>query len=470
MYASNNNEWGSLMRKVDADVIVVGAGICGAHVATELAKLGLDVLLLDRQPIGHAGARWKNGIPLRMFAHANRGPGVAADLSHVVKGVVLGVGEDAPHRIRVDGPALVEANMALLIAEAQKVYENTSGRQILWETSVKNVELDRCETPNGLVLHDSQRRVFSLKAKLFVDASGMAAVLRKRSPYLAARCPQPDAHDICVAAQRSFAIKSQDRARVWMESVGTAPGIKFNRVAVAGGYSLLAVVVSEDLTEVSILAGALAEKGRPSGEMILRSFVRAQSWVGEELQGGASAIPLRQPYTHLVGPNIALVGDAACQVFSAHGSGVGLGLVAGKMLAESVKKAMARGDDIGSLRSLAHYSANFHRRMGGPVNLSVAFRRFGQKLEFHETRSLIQYGLMTESMLLCALEQRRTEFSPSDIARLFRGGRHAPQILKKLAPVLMRMPLIDALSSRYPRSQNVQALDRYDWIMQRLVA
>ena len=40
-----------------ADVVVVGAGPCGAHAAGELAQLGLDVIVIERRSRGEAGAQ-----------------------------------------------------------------------------------------------------------------------------------------------------------------------------------------------------------------------------------------------------------------------------------------------------------------------------------------------------------------------------------------------------------------------------
>ena len=61
-----------------------------------------------------------------------------------------------------------------------------------------------------------------------------------------------------------------------------------------------------------------------------------EPWLGESISGGSGVIPLRRPYARFTAPGLALVGDAACQVFPAHGSGIGMGLIAGRMLADAV--------------------------------------------------------------------------------------------------------------------------------------
>ena len=44
-----------MSEQYSADVVVVGAGICGGTVAKELAEAGLSVLVLE------AGPRWERG-------------------------------------------------------------------------------------------------------------------------------------------------------------------------------------------------------------------------------------------------------------------------------------------------------------------------------------------------------------------------------------------------------------------------
>ena len=52
--------------------------------------------------------------------------------------------------------------------------------------------------------------------------------------------------------------------------------------------------------------------------------------------GGQRAIPLGRPHDTLASDRVALVGDAARQVFSAHGSGIGAGMVAARMLVDAI--------------------------------------------------------------------------------------------------------------------------------------
>ena len=70
------------------------------------------------------------------------------------------------------------------------------------------------------------------------------------------------------------------------------------------------------------------------------------------------------------------MGDAACQVFPAHGSGIGMGLIAGRMLADAVADAVDPGDE----QVLWGYQAAFQHEFGGLLAAFDAFRRMSTVL------------------------------------------------------------------------------------------
>ena len=66
------------MTAMHADVIVVGAGSTGAAASALLAERGIQVICVERRPLGRAGARSINGVPRAAFRQAGvalPGPG-----------------------------------------------------------------------------------------------------------------------------------------------------------------------------------------------------------------------------------------------------------------------------------------------------------------------------------------------------------------------------------------------------------
>jgi glycine/D-amino acid oxidase-like deaminating enzyme len=57
-------------RHVAADAVVLGGGTSGVNAALQLARIGLDVALLEQRRMGAGGARWLNGVLAWQFERA----------------------------------------------------------------------------------------------------------------------------------------------------------------------------------------------------------------------------------------------------------------------------------------------------------------------------------------------------------------------------------------------------------------
>ena len=146
---------------------------------------------------------------------------------------------------------------------------------------------------------------------------------------------------------------------------------------VAGGYSIVNVRVHGH--EVSLLTGSIPANGVPSGLKLLEDFAARHDWIGGAVFGGARALPLRRPWEVIGRGAVALVGDAAGQMFSAHGSGIAMELLAARGLAD----ALADGSGCWG------YNVAFQRRYGGRLAASDLFRRLSASLGPDDVRALI---------------------------------------------------------------------------------
>lgn len=462
-----------MTERIHADVAIVGAGPAGAHAAGRIARSGARVVLLDRRPEGEAGAQWLNDIPLWAFDIARVSPpGDDEALAVGAPFYVLGPGQTRP--LYVPDVALVEADMrALGLRLAGRVARAPSAR-LCWGVEVRELLLDargRAHAIEGAYSSGPRRgeRV-RVEARLFVDASGLAAVLRRAHPKLGRLCPPPTRDDLCVAAQRLLTIERPDDAQRYLDAHTVPAGAYLNRLGVAGGYSVVRAMVHPDLAHISILTGASATPGNPSGKQLLDRFCQAQPWVGASVLGGARAIPLRRPYTHLVAPGLALLGDAASQVFAAHGSGIGIGMIAARILADAVNDALKAGDDPGALDTLWAYPSRFHRRWGALLGFGDLFRRFTQDLAPDTLSALLASGLVTPALLRDGLHQRFPQAHLGDLPAQAAAATRHPRLLAKLAPVLAKLPMLPlAARSLYPERPDDARLERYERRMRALV-
>lgn len=428
------------------DVVVVGAGTAGSTAAMHLARAGKRVLVLEARAAGAAGAQWVNAIPDWMFDQAGiEKPRARPELRARAERHVM-VDPEWTHRVVLEGSPVLFVDMRPLTERVQRLAVE-AGATLLHEVAVREVIVDGERT---LGVRTTQGDVYGT---LTVDASGLAGVVRSKVPFLRAHCPPPRSRDVCSAAQEVRHIRDVDAARAWLLSHGS-PGDALGVVGLEGGYSTRLVQVDLDTREVEILTGAIAERGRVTGQGLVDAFVRAQPWVGDKIFGGSGAIPLRRPYDRLAAPGVALVGDAACQVFPAHGSGVGAGMIAARQLAEAFVQASAEGvtDEAG-----ARYESEFHRSLGARLAAYDVFRRLSQGLSRGDVAGMLSTGLMNELTFEAGLAQEMPDLGAAAILRLGTAAARAPRLAARLAPAALRMQLVHALFQHYPRSRPLQA-------------
>jgi flavin-dependent dehydrogenase len=404
------------------DLAIVGAGSAGAALAAHTARAGMKVVLLDRRSLDDAGARWVNGVARWMFDEAGVArPGPGERVGHE-QAMHLAAGRDAAARVVIRHHDVENVDMRQLVARLQRD-ATEAGAELRGGVHVHGLEGDALRTSAG-----------EIRAKTFVDASGLAGPRLLDQPRVAAT-------DVCAAAHEMRRVRDVAGARAWFQRHEVRPGDALCFTGIAGGYSVLNVRVDDDL--VSILTGSLPALGFPSGARILADFAAEQPWVGETVFGGSRSIPLRRPYDVLASDRVALLGDAACQVFTAHGSGVGIGLVAAKMLADALVQGRGPRD----------YAVAFHRRWGGLLTAYDVFRRFSQTMSAGDIARLMRAGLLDEEGARAGMSQRLPELTRTMLMGRVRGAVRAPAMARRFLGVLARMGVTQVLSAQYPSSR-----------------
>jgi len=409
------------------DVAIVGAGSAGAAAAAFLAERGVSVAVVERRPLELAGARWVNGVPRAAFDEAGvdlPGPGErrgGPSTFHLVA-----PGGDHPGaraRIVVTGHDVIEVDMRGLVARLQ-ARARAAGAQLVGEVSVLGLTPDGIRTSAGPV-----------RARRVIDASGLAGARLLDQPA-------PAREHLCAAAQEIRRVRDPAAARAFFAAHRVPPGEVLGLTGQAGGYSVVNVHLSEDGDEVSILTGSVPALGHPSGKALLDRFVAEHPWVGERVFGGAGPIPLRRPYDRLATDRVALLGDAGCQVFPAHGSGVGAGMIAARLLAD----VLAGGGD------LRDYEVAWHRRRSGLHAAYDVLRRWNQGLDAAQLERLIGSGVLDPQLARAGLDQRLPAPRPRTLARQVRALATEPALRGSLVGAAARAALARALYGLYPRA------------------
>ena len=417
------------------DVAVVGAGSSGAAAAAFLAEAGLRVLCLERRALDAAGARWVNGVPRAAFHAA----GVA------LPGPAESFGVPMPFHLVADGGRalvpvhdVIDVDMRGLVARLQ-ARAAAAGATLRGEVTVHGRDGATLRTSDGPV-----------QARWIVDASGLAGARLLDQPAV------PRQH-LCAAAQQVHELANPAGAAAFFAGHGVAAGEVLGLVGVAGGFSVLNLRLHPGGHTMGILTGSIPVLGFPSGKAMLDRFVADHPWVGARVFGGSGAIPLRRAHDRLADDQVALLGDAGCQVFPAHGSGIGAGLIAARLLAD----ILAAG---GSLRD---YEVQWQRRHGGLFAFFDAFRRWNQGVSGETIGRLMGLGLVDPDLLRAGIDQVLPRPSMRGLPGKARALLGAPAIAGSLATTALRSAALRGLYRHYPRrAAHVPAWSRrIDWIL-----
>jgi flavin-dependent dehydrogenase len=404
------------------DLLVLGLGSAGAAAAALGARRGLRVLALDKRPLAEAGARWVNGVPRWCFAEAGLAPPGAPE-RRGGGGPAFVIAGHGPQRIEVDASVLDEVDMRALVVRLQG------------EAREAGADLRGGVRVRRLAGHDVVTDAGTVRAAAIIDASGRPGGLTGWRPRVGR------AH-VCVAAQQVHALADRAGAEAFWARHRAPLGQVLSFTGVHGGFSLMSARLHDG--QVALLTGSVPGAGHPPGQVILRRFLRDNPWVGERLFGGAGPIPLRRPLDRLaVGP-VALIGDAACQVFPAHGSGVGAGMVAAATAVGVLAEGGAPHD----------YAVAWQRRWGGLFAAYDLFRRYSQTLAPATVARLMTTGLLDPVGAQSGLAQRFPTVPLTSLPGKARGALREPRLVAGFARLYWQMLRVRAHYARYPAEES----------------
>lgn len=445
-----------------ADVVVVGGGTSGLQAALQLARVGCSVILLERRPEGRGGARWCNGVVPWQFDRAGLERPQPPELRGK-EGAAHMVSPSGRHRFTIDESPIWEADMRELV---DRLGARAAEAGVEVRAGVTDITLAwRDGRPVALDARQGDEGTLHLEADLFVDASGRAGVVRDQVPELAAWCPPSGPADLCSAQQLVLEVDDRDGARAYLEAEGALPGDAVVAVGMEGGFSTTSIKVETSLAEVAVLTGSIPALGHATGPEMLKAVRARHPWMGRPQFGGGGLIPLRRVYHRFTAPGVALVGDAASQVMAGHGSGIGFGLMAGKVLAEAVEGAV----DPGHPAVLWRYQARYLREFGAILAAYDVVRRMSVKLGPEGVEAMYASGIFSPPLVLPGLEQKLGVLAPAEALDAARALATDPRMARVVLPSLNAMGMARALYRAYPTEPSVRALRSWARIADRLL-
>jgi 2-octaprenylphenol hydroxylase len=339
---------------MNTEVAIVGGGLVGGCLAVALADAGLNVALVD--PRLESGKSVPKAVKrksrarfdARVFALRPSSRDFLAAcgvwrhvdetrVAPVYKMVVTG--DDGSSRLTFDAYrsgllelAVIAENANLQMAIQHALDERTLVRQVQgrrcvaanWEGGAVTISLDDGET---------------ISPQLLVGADGANSPLRE----FAGISTRQSGYDQCaVVANFTTSIAHDGTAYQWFRADGVLALLPLPGDRVSMVWS----TPDEHAQQLTALN---------RGELAARVTQASASMLGElTTAGSAAAFPLRlMRAASVVGPRLALVGDAAHNVHPLAGQGLNLGLADAQSLAAVI--AQRGPDEIGSRAVLARY-------------------------------------------------------------------------------------------------------------------
>lgn len=348
--------------KSNYDVVVVGSGTGGAVLSRFLVERGLSVGLFEksaRDTIHKICGDATSEVHFNRAAERDPDKQNKIELpSHhgEVHETMRGFSFITPTGKRYDIPAEGEgwiidraAFTARLIREAEDAgvdyFDQTTVRQPI----VENHSLV------GVNLRTAGKELRDVRAKVVVDASGMAGIIRRQLNPHETKMDRVIRHYDMASAHRElvnyngFEFEKPDHIEIY-----------FDLENCPGGYFW---VFPRGSTSANVGLG-IEPRRYPGGPRKAYDW-----WVGhlphfkdyEVVHAGGATVPLRRPIDTLVWNGLVLIGDAGACVKATDGGGIGLSLISASQAASPIAAAI-EADDLSRDGPLWDYNVAFHRQ------------------------------------------------------------------------------------------------------------
>lgn len=423
-------------------IAVAGAGVGGVVCAYYLAKNGYDVVVYERNDYDHLTYEWHDDIALDAFDAIGLGM-PPADLYYPKRNWTF-VPPNSERHIYADLQAATDISVERrgflhwLIGLAEQ-----EGVRFVYNTEVALWQEDGAV--RGLKVGDS-----NIPYALVVDNCGADSPLRLALPPEAGIQEATGADEV-FCAYRAFYNRTEG---VEVDDHET------NRVYLLhmGGQGISWCLADPTRADVDVLIGRLGKLDMDTVRMLMAPLSDDNPILGRNLLSGGRIcrIPIRRPLDMMVADGYAALGDSAFMTIPLLGSGMAAGMLAGRILAETVAEHQSV-----SRQALWHYQVRYYQACGAEHCGVDEMKRWLLSADPADVRWLFESGVLTNDNINAGAAGRNIHLSFSELVQKAIKGRRRLGLLLKLSGLLARCNKAVKVAGAIPKVYNERRIA--DW-------
>ena len=407
------------------DLIVVGAGPAGCSLATRVAEEGHQVLLLEKNISSEIGGDWCVEVEESVFKRVGIDPPQGPELGGEPGSARFFAGDEEAYLDLGPGPCLPVINRPFV----QRLIRDALESNVVLKEGCRAVgPLMEDGTVVGVYYEDQEGMRKTVKGRLVADASGMTGTVRGGTPpewNLSEPVHQAD----IILARRELRKIDRERAAKQIKPGEMEDKVLIQRVSMFGSYSVESFYLDLEEGTLDILVGIKAGGERPTANDRFKQLEQRYAFIGEKIWGGGGPIPIRKTLDSLVGDGLMILGDSACQVIPAHGSGTASALIAAELASRTANRALA--EDRFDRAALWDYCAGFQRERGAILAYYYVMRLASERLTPEQVSKMIEKDIITADVIWHGLVPEPFPIRIGDVvARTLRGISELPLLLR----------------------------------------
>lgn len=409
------------------DVVVAGAGPSGCALAAKVAASGHDVLLLERSAVPGGGRDWIVDVEKTAFERS-RVPEPESGALWEVADRSLMLSPDGVHEIELRPAPVVAIRNGEYVRQLWR-WARDRGVDARTGCEVLGPVMNG-EKVTGVRFKNPEGATKTVSAPLVADCSGIAGSIRRKTPARWGLDEKVDAFDI-VLARREVRKIDAGVAVGRLESLGLKSGVRIDRPGILGPYSTESYHLDTGKEYLDILVGSKLDPRLETPEEWINERYQRWEFVGRMIFGGGGPIPIRRTMDSMVGDGLLLLGDCACQVIPAHGSGTASALIAAELASCSIERALA--DKRYDRSALWGYSHSFQAGRGALLAYFQVMRLQMEKLTVSDIDEMIRRGLLSADEVYSGMVPERFKPSPRALLNKLVRSLSSPGILASFA-------------------------------------